>query len=138
MAFRRHHEKPQQTLVRYGRLRQPCKSKTILPTKEEDRSMSQRKRYLPKRQKPESASKLSHLSFTGQLIDAACDFAASLGASEIEASPRISPERESSPLTLFMGTEGSFARAGFRVLAEPTPIRRIMRKRVASRIANSQ
>jgi GNAT superfamily N-acetyltransferase len=68
---------------------------------------------------------------TRELIEAACAFAAGFGASVVEAYARISPEKESSPLALYTGTEGSFARAGFRVVARPTPIRRIMRKRLS-------
>src|SRR6267378_6714694 len=67
---------------------------------------------------------------TRRLIEAACDFAARFGAPEIEAYPRISSAKESNPLAIYMGTEGSFVRAGFCVVAEPTPIRRIMRKRL--------
>src|SRR5258708_20673265 len=40
MAFCRHFEKPQPTLVLDGGLRQPRKSETILPTQEELESMS--------------------------------------------------------------------------------------------------
>jgi hypothetical protein len=43
MAFCRHFEKPQSTLVLNGGLRQPGKSETILPTQEEDESMSGKK-----------------------------------------------------------------------------------------------
>jgi GNAT superfamily N-acetyltransferase len=68
---------------------------------------------------------------TRELIEAACAFAAGFGASVVEAYARISPEKESSPLALYTGTEGSLARAGFRVVARPTPIRRIMRKRLS-------
>ncbi|HEY4782457.1 MAG TPA: GNAT family N-acetyltransferase, partial [Chthoniobacterales bacterium] len=68
---------------------------------------------------------------TRRLIEAACDFAARFGAPEIEAYPRISSAKESNPLSIYMGTEGSFVRAGFCVVAEPTPIRRIMRKRLS-------
>src|SRR5260221_14777690 len=49
MAFCRHFEKPQPTLVLDGGLRQPGKSETILPTQEEDESMSvKRGRHLSK------------------------------------------------------------------------------------------
>jgi GNAT superfamily N-acetyltransferase len=67
---------------------------------------------------------------TVRLIEAACSFAASFGATEIEAYPRISPDREFSPLSLYMGTEDSFARAGFRIVSEPSPIRRLMRMHI--------
>ena len=30
------HEEPQQTLVRHGRLRQPCKSEALLPAENEE------------------------------------------------------------------------------------------------------
>jgi hypothetical protein len=52
MAFCRHFEKPQSTLVLDGGLRQPGKSETILPTQEEDESMSGKKnRHLSGREK---------------------------------------------------------------------------------------
>jgi GNAT superfamily N-acetyltransferase len=65
---------------------------------------------------------------TGRLIEAGCELAASFGASVVEAYPRISPDKPSNPLALYTGTEGSFTRAGFNVVAKPTPVRRIMRK----------
>jgi hypothetical protein len=68
---------------------------------------------------------------TRRLIEAGCELAANLGASVVEAYPRISPDKPSSPLALYTGTEGSFTRAGFRVVATPTPVRRIMRKRLS-------
>jgi GNAT superfamily N-acetyltransferase len=67
---------------------------------------------------------------TVRLIEAACSFAASFGATEVEAYPRVSPDKAFSPMTLYMGTEGAFTRAGFHVVAEPTPVRRIMRNRL--------
>ena len=68
---------------------------------------------------------------TRQLIEAACVFAASFGASAVEAYPRVSPDKPSNPLALYTGTEGSFKRAGFHVVATPTPVRRIMRKQLS-------
>jgi len=65
---------------------------------------------------------------TRLLIDAACRLASTFGASTVEAYPRVSPEEMTTPLALYTGTEGSFARAGFQVVARPTPVRRIMRK----------
>jgi|ERR1700730_8519422 hypothetical protein len=50
MAFRRHFEKPQSTLVLDGGLRQPGESETILPTQEEDEPMSG-KRHLRGRER---------------------------------------------------------------------------------------
>jgi GNAT superfamily N-acetyltransferase len=67
---------------------------------------------------------------TGQLIEAACVFAGGFGASVIEAYPRVSPHKPLSPLSLYTGTERSFARAGFQVAAKPTLVRRIMRKQL--------
>ena len=68
---------------------------------------------------------------TRQLIEAACVFASSFGASAVEAYPRVSPDKPSNPLALYTGTEGSFTRAGFHVVATPTPVRRIMRKQMS-------
>jgi GNAT superfamily N-acetyltransferase len=67
---------------------------------------------------------------TRRLIEAACVFAESFGASVIEAYPRVSPDKPLSPLSLYTGTERSFARAGFQVAANPTAVRRIMRKQL--------
>jgi GNAT superfamily N-acetyltransferase len=65
---------------------------------------------------------------TRRLIEAGCELAANFGASVVEAYPRISPDKPSNPLALYTGTEGSFTRAGFHVVAKPTPVRRVMRK----------
>jgi GNAT superfamily N-acetyltransferase len=67
---------------------------------------------------------------TRHLIEAACIFAGCFGASAIEAYPRASPDKPLSPLSLYTGTERSFARAGFQVAAKPTLVRRIMRKQL--------
>jgi GNAT superfamily N-acetyltransferase len=68
---------------------------------------------------------------TRQLIEAACVWANGFGASVIEAYPRVSPDKPLSPLSLYTGTERSFARAGFQVVGKPTPVRRIMRRQLA-------
>jgi hypothetical protein len=43
----------------------------------------------------------------------------------------LTPDRwDDFEVALYTGTEGSFARAGFHVVATPTPVRRIMRKQL--------
>jgi len=68
---------------------------------------------------------------TARLIEAGCGLAANFGASTVEAYPRVSPDKPSNPLALYTGTEGSFTRAGFHVVAAPTSVRRIMRKQLS-------
>jgi GNAT superfamily N-acetyltransferase len=68
---------------------------------------------------------------TARLIEAGCELAANFGASTVEAYPRVSPDKPSNPLALYTGTEGSFTRAGFHVVATPTSVRRIMRKEMS-------
>src|SRR5258708_36494899 len=60
MAFCRHFEKPQPTLVLDGGLRQPGKSETILPTQEEVESMTAQRGlwFLSKRGSPVRANSL--------------------------------------------------------------------------------
>jgi GNAT superfamily N-acetyltransferase len=64
---------------------------------------------------------------TVPLIEAACEHARQNGANIVESYP-LALHRRAWDSELFVGTVGAFERAGFKVVAQPSPARRIMRK----------
>jgi len=70
----------------------------------------------------------------GKLIDAAVDFAHDRGATIVEAYPKAAMEKQSSG-DLFTGTRKAFERAGFKVMAELSETRSLVRKALRKRRA---
>lgn len=64
----------------------------------------------------------------GALIDAAVSYASAQGASIVEAYPTITLGRKLAPVSSFMGTSQIFLDHGFKIVAEPSETRRIVRK----------
>ncbi len=65
-----------------------------------------------------------------QLINSACDFAASKGGTIVEAYPTDTKNKTSAPVFIYTGTYSAFKRAGFSEVTRRSETRPIMRKRV--------
>lgn len=61
-----------------------------------------------------------------KLATAAADFAFSKGAPAVEAYPMVGAEKRNAA-DLFVGTVNAFRKAGFKEVAHPSPLRRVMR-----------
>ncbi len=67
-----------------------------------------------------------HLSV--QLLEAAVRFARRRGARVVEGYPIITKRTDYPPAFASIGFAGTFARAGFRIVAQPSPSRLVMRQ----------
>ena len=63
---------------------------------------------------------------TAVLLDAAVAYARESGARVVEAYPVDNIDKKMSANSLFVGTLSTFLDAGFRIIAEPTPARRLV------------